>query len=68
MQRQRHDGVDADAVLPPRHAPIGHALAQDDLGARGDGRVGRGQRAVHPLDVSATVKDAQLVKVMMMLR
>ena len=53
MQRQRHDGVDADAV-PRRHAAVGHALAQDDLCARGDRSVGRGQGAVHPLDVSAT--------------
>ena len=55
MKRQRHDGVDADAV-PRRHASIGHALAQDDLGARGDRGVGRGQGAVHPLDVGSTVK------------
>ena len=39
-------------MLSPQSA---HALAQDNLDARGDGRVGWGKLAVPPLDVSATV-------------
>ena len=49
-----------DYWTDPGDAPdvdvVGDALAQDDLGARGDRGVGRGQGAVHPLNIGSTVK------------